>query len=40
MYGDSVFQRYHPQVFAKFSYKYPMPNASIFWLNFTPQRVG
>ena len=40
MYGNPIFQRYHSQVFAQFSYKYPMPNAPVFWLNLAPQWVG
>lgn len=36
MNGNAIFQRYHPQVFAQFSYKYPMPNSPVFRLNLAP----
>src|SRR3989304_1520059 len=40
MYGNPIFQRYHSQVFAQFSYKYPMPNAPVFWLNLAPSGLA
>ncbi len=40
MYGDAIFQCYHPQIFTKFGYKHPISNAPIFGLHLTPYRIG